>query len=69
VTYVDPQEFGKLVGIVEAIHENTRDLPELKKMVERHDVQLRGMLWGIGTIATSIIGAIMLWVKAQFHAR
>ncbi len=64
---VSPKEFGELVGLVKAIHENTQTLPDLCKTVERHDTQLKGILWTVGIACTAAIGAVFTWIRAHFQ--
>lgn len=63
------RDLGRLEGMVEAIHENTKGLPELFRTVERHDTELRVLKkfgWGVlGTLSASVAA----WAKTHLGSR
>lgn len=61
-------DLGTLEGKLAAIYENTKSLPDLIAKVERHDAQLKLILWGGGLSITTFFTFILAWIKSHFSA-
>ncbi len=61
-----PREFGELVGLVKSIHENTKDLPDLKKVVTEHGVRLDGLKWFSRVTVGAFLTGAVAWLFTVF---